>query len=385
MFFKSKILFSTVLSLSFFSYVSASNLSREMALMDIAMEDLDIFQKLQTTAPVPTRNQKGVQFPTLGSYEKKVMRAVTALKTAEIQDPTVLVLGDGYGRFSQEILKRTNSNTNVIVNDLSGDNLRPFMGHLRDARDAIKKRTFVDFGDGLNILNRRHSSKLFDEATQAGKVDLFVCNNMWHFLDGREILDLYVLMGKILKPGGKAFLFGHSRKPNLSPEDIITYQEIGQLPQAIALRSSCTLMSLLTDHQDKSVLFPGLMRHSLITKANPLLSSFFAQCPNGDVLSNTIPFETHQKLANALDFNLESLGYYLTTTDKSSGKGYCSLDDNGTELGICLTRTEDTVSSRDGISQEFQDRCDNAFSQNETFITTHTKPADAPDFLKFES
>lgn len=380
MFFKSKILFSTVFSLSLLTQVSASRYSP-----DKTTESPENFQERQSLFAVPTKNQKGVQFPTLGHYEETVMSAAKALNTAEIQDPTVLVLGDGYGRFSQEILKRTNPSTNVIVNDLSGDNLRPFMEYLRNADATIRQRTVVDFGNGIDILNRHHSSKLFDETAQSGKVDLLICNNMWHFLDGREILDLYVLMGKVLKPGGQAFLFGHSRNTKLTSREFDTYAHLGYGAQAIAMQSTHTLMSLLEEHNDDSVIFPGLMRFSLITKAHPGLLPVFAQCPNGDVLSNTIPLETHQKLSNMLGFNLDMIGYFSMQSNQAMKKAVCIQEDSGAELGICLTRTEDTLSSRDGIPEEFQDRCDNAFSQNETFITSHIKPAPAPDFLKFES
>ena len=318
-----------------------------------------------------TQNQKGMQFPSLGSYEEAVLRDIRGLSLVEDNqdslDPTVLIIGDAYGRFSKRVVEASSPEVQVVVNDLSPHNIRSFGGTYVPQLPAMDQdRIFVDTGDCLTVLNRDTRSKLVsqngDEETK-GKVDVLVCNNVSHFFDGRQTLDLYLLMAKVLKPGGRAYVFYHGKRPEMTMESVLRRNDL-----STALLYITGLISDQFKSSHKTHLFPGLIDLKWIHGRVRPLDNILATIANGLVVGNITPPQTHRTLASKVGFSEHH--YDWVSFQGIPGMQGMILDEgeNGEYVGMRLTRKAQAVTERSDLDPDLVKACDGATDEMKGFV-----------------
>lgn len=258
-----------------------------------------------TRNPVQTQNGMGMNFPSLGSFEEDFLQECRGLELAEHPGlGEILFLGEAYGRLPMRVLRETGL-SNLMVNDLSMENLKPLLTKIISMKKSTNIRE-VQLGSRIDFV-AGDCLTLPTHPRIAGKTnffDLLMCSNVLHFFDGEQALNFFINTYNFLKPGGKAFLFTMSRGTNYTQEEILFSGQHSSIAVLIAYRM------MQAASKDSSLLFPGLADDHWIVEKSNTLKALLRLKPNGLGLTNMIPEATLRLLAGHVGLNVLSARYY---------------------------------------------------------------------------
>ncbi len=321
--------------------------------------------------PHQTQNHHGIQFPPLGNYEDLVLQEVRGVALNEDQGtPTVLIIGDAYGRLAGRVISESSADTTVVVNELSTDNICGFLGSLLKQDPRVRGRTLLDVGDCLQILSRPATRNvLVDSKTGAGRVDMIICNNVIHFFGGGQVLDLYLLMSRILKPSGQAYMFAESQARTMTQSEALSVPNPGLFEEHLRAK-----ISGLARQNGGSTIFPGIFRRSWMLGREQSIDMLMRMGNgNANTLANTIPKATHHVLANAIGFSMQTIGQYDFMHLSMLRSSVLAPNAQGTYLAFSLTRDTGAKTERQQLDQQLVNDCDHAAAQMEQFVRTRVK------------
>lgn len=262
------------------------------------------------TRPVQTQNGKGMNCNDLGQFDESFLRDCRALEVADDStEGKVLFIGAAYGRFPFRVLKET-SGSHLVVNELSPDNLQSLVSKviaMKSSGDPEKvvsaDRVSFAPGDCFDIPHSIQFLRILMKDNTDNAFDLIMCANVMHFFDGTQVLEFLLNTFNMLKPGGKAHIFTHSRLEDL------TLEELSRRRRTSNIYMKAIASIVIAAQKEGGFLFPGLIHSQWLNKTEAL-KYVLKNSPNGMGLANYIPSTTFHILAHKIGFTVTSEAYY---------------------------------------------------------------------------
>ncbi|HUX80167.1 MAG TPA: class I SAM-dependent methyltransferase [Alphaproteobacteria bacterium] len=373
-----KLLFSSFLvSVSLFAHSSLLNAMEEKPGQSKSTSRLNSIDPERITGrPVQTQNGKGMQYPSLGSFEEEFLKDCRGVELSENPGTgNILFIGEAYGRLPMRVVRETPffSSANIFVNELSADNLRHLISKVVEMKKsseisnvwAASRMNFI-VGDCLDLPENKKFTGLFRNGATDNLFDLVMCSNVIHFFDGEQVLKFFINTFNFLKPNGKAYIFTQSGAQDFS------YDEMSRRRQMSDIYIKTCFGVMDSAQQDSSLLFPGLINDEWLLKT-PVLQHILQVKPNGLGLNNFIPGRTLERIADTLGFEVVSQQFYSPEMDARTGIISMNEDNKGAHIGIILKKPKGYTGgpvAMETLDPTFVESCLTAKDKMKTFIDT---------------
>lgn len=361
----------TVFVLNLCSFISSTS----QASFSVDAQDLQ-------RRPVQTRNNKGMNFPSLGDFEEDFISQVRLLDLEEGCNGRVLLLGDGYGFMSLRALN-SSMNCEIFTNDLSNENL----SHLKTSIQKLKSdkepnnqnktdRIFLVPGDCLVLPTNQNFLNSMREVTSFSTFHAIMGANLIHFFDGSEILKFFLNSYNMLVPNGCLYVMNNT-KPRQTRETKALANGGGDVKLYID-----TLLTIRDLAEKEGILFPGYIDESLLVKSKTLKKILYSK-PNGISVSHLLDEKELLLVAQAIGFKILSCKYYahvLTT----SGISMKENPDHGNFVGMVFQKPAegtDTYKMMDQLDIEFVTKCQGSKEDMRSFIKMKLAFSDSYPFV----
>ena len=324
-----------------------------------------------------TKNGYGLNFNNLGEFEAQLIKDCNDLSLENSRSiPRILFLAAAFGRLPLTVIDKIEGDVEIFVNELSSDNLDEFIKKIAEisnnddqkGRNARRVLTFA--GDCLQL---QQDPKFLRRAQQEGgnlSFDIIVADNLLHFFDGQQILDLLLQSYNRQKPKGKLYLFFQG------PAWAIGKQDVGGKRNPFNyIINAMQVISCLASSSDKAILFPGLMRDEWLKNKSDALRNLFATKRNKTTQDHFIPAGSIEKLARAIGYSVATSDTFCMFSDGSFARN----DERTDYIGMVLMKEKDDVRNIDDLDATIVSSCSNSLALMEEFVNSKANLA----FIEF--
>lgn len=324
---------------------------------------VDLFAMDQPFKPQGTKNGFGLNFDSLGELEEQILKECE-LKAAKPHS-NFLFLAAAYGRLPMRVVTELKGEAKIVVNELSPENIADFMADINkmaaqsEGQPSINAKNVTTIvGDCLSL---SHSL-----SSEFGSFDVIVADNLLHFFNGEQILSFLITYYNLLKPDGKLFLLFEGRAQSFSREKLLEMKSTAAL-----YVNTIHEISSLAEGYDNKILFPGLICDAWLKDKHEMLGFLIREKPNSFTQQNHIHYESIQKIAKALGFNIDATDFYAKI-QVGSGLGFYKVESEIDSVGMILSRPAKTEhelpKTKAALDTELVCSCDNAAQIMKDFI-----------------